>query len=422
VFVCKLRQRAGLKGFQDFSISAENRRIYFAILLFFRMHKGKYVFSQLLEFLSRYEFDKCVKYHKGNQRVRQLSCWDQFLAMSFGQLAGCQSLRSIITCLSAHQSKHYHLGFGAPISRSTLAEANEKRPWGIYQDFAAVLIKQARFLYRDDPDFVLELDNTVYALDSTTIDLCMGVFPWAKFRRAKSGIKLHTQIDLRGNIPTFIEITDAKVSDINILDEIPLESGAIYVMDRGYVSTERLHDIHLYGAFFIVRDKSTLRWKRMCSNPVDKSTGVRCDQIIKFTGMLSAGGYPDKLRRIKYHDAETNLTYVFLTNNLLLDAKLIADLYKARWEVELFFKWIKQHLQIQVFWGTSRNAVHTQVWIAVCAYVLVAVIKKTCHLDKSIYEILQILSVSLFDKTPLLSLLSATDQQIQNSQSQKALF
>lgn len=386
------------------------------------MQKGKYVFSQLMEFLSRYEFDKVVKCYNGNHRVRQLSCWEQFLAMSFGQLTACRSLRGIITCLSAHQSKQYHLGFSSPVPRSTLADANEKRPWKMYRDFAMVLIKQARYLYKDNSDFVLELENTAYALDATTIDLCMSVFPWAEFRKAKAGIKLHTEIDLRGNIPTFIEITGAKTNDVNILDEIPIETGAIYVMDRAYVSTERLHDIHLYGAFFIVRDKTSLSWKRIYSNKVGKSIRVRCDQIIKFTGDLSAGGYPSKLRRIKYYDEETHITYVFLTNNFLLDAKLIADLYKARWEVELFFKWIKQHLKIQVFWGTSRNAVHTQVWIAVCVYVLIAIIKKTCHLDKSIYEILQILNVSLFDKTPLISLLSQSNLQIQNDQPQEALF
>lgn len=386
------------------------------------MHKGKYVFSQLIEPLPRYEFNKCVKYNNGDYRARELSCWDQFLAMSFGQLVGCRSLRNIITCLSAHKSKYYHLGFRANVCRSTLADANEKRSWKVYRDFAMVLIKRARRFYQDDPDFALDLDNTVYALDSTTIGLCMSVFPWAKFRKKKSGIKLHTQIDLRGNIPTFIEITGAKVNDVNILDEIDLEAEAIYVMDRAYVSTERLYDMQLAGAFFVVRDKSNLSYKRVYSNKVDKSSGVRCDQIIKFTGVASAGGYPDNLRRIKYHDEQTGITYVFLTNNILLDARLIADLYKSRWEIELFFKWIKQHLEIQVFWGVSLNAVHVQVWIGVCVYVLVAILKKELAIDKSIYEILQILRVSLFDKTPLKSLLSAPNLHFPNSSTQQPLF
>jgi len=386
------------------------------------MHKGRYVFSQLIDFLSRYEFDKCVKYNNGDCRVRDFSCWDQFLAMSFGQLCCRGSLRDIINCLTAHKSKHYHLGFGSPVSRSTLADANEKRPWQIYRDFAQILINQARSLYRDDPEFTLELENTVYAFDSTTIDLCMSVFPWARFRKAKSGIKLHTQMDLRGNIPTFINITEALTNDVCILDDLEFESGAFYVMDRAYIDTRRLYDIHLSQSFFIVRAKTNIKWKRLYSNPIDKSTGVRCDQIIRFTGMSSAGGYPEKLRRIKYYDEETKIMYTFLTNHFALDAKLIADLYKERWKVELFFKWIKQHLEIKTFWGTSSNAVHTQVWIAVCVYVLVAIIKKTYALDKSIYEILQILSVSLFDKTPFPSLLSHSDSHIHSDQFQQPLF
>ncbi len=314
------------------------------------MNKGKYVFSQLVNFLPRYEFDKCVKYNNGDFRVRSFFCWDQFLTMMFGQLSNRRSLRDIVNCLTAHKSKRYHLCFKSKISRSTLAEANENRPWQTYQDFAQILIKQARKIYKDDSDFVLDLANTVYAFDSTTISLCMSVFPWAKFRKKKAGIKLHTQIDLRGNIPTFIHITEAKTNDVKALDEMEFEVGAIYVMDRAYTNSVRLYDIHLSSAFFVVRDKKNLKWKRIYSNPVDKSTGVLCDQIIKFTGILSHGGYPEKLRRIKYYDQATQQTYVFLTNNLILDAKIIADLYKERWKVELFFKWIKQHLEVQVFW------------------------------------------------------------------------
>jgi hypothetical protein len=386
------------------------------------MNKGKYIFSQLVDFFPKYEFDKCVEYNNGDYRVRKFFCWEQVLSMVFGQLSYRKSLRDIVNCLNAHKSKHYHLGFRSSVSRSTLAEANEKRPWQTYQDFAQILIRQARKLYQDDPEFVYDLDNTVYAFDSTTIGLCMNVFPWARFRKKKAGIKLHTQIDLRGNIPTFISITEAHINDTNALDDLEFEPGAIYVMDRAYTDTERLHDINISGAFFIVRDKTNIKWKRLYSNPVDKGTGVRCDQIIRFAGELSSGGYPEKLRRIKYYDEVMGITYVFLTNNLILNAKLIADLYKERWQVELFFKWIKQHLEIKVFWGISENAVHTQVWIAVCAYVLVAIIKKTYALDKSIYEILQILSISLFDKTSLESLLGQTDLQIEQSDIQQSLF
>ena len=386
------------------------------------MHKGQYVFSQLMEFFPRYEFNKCVKYNNGNRRVRGLSCWDQFLAMSFGQISCRESLRDIVICLTAHKSKYYHLGFRSPVSRSTLADANEKRPWQMYRDFAQVLIKEARRLYQDDNEFVLELDNTVYAFDSTTIDLCMSVFPWAHFRKKKSGIKLHTQIDLRGCIPTFVHITDARTNDVNALDEMEFEIGAIYVIDRAYADTVRLYDIHLSQAFFVVRAKDNFKWERIYSRRVDKSTGVRCDQIIRFDGLMSRGGYREKLRRVKYYDQEHGVLYVFWTNNFSLDAKLIADLYRERWKVELFFRWIKQHLEIKTFWGHSQNAVHIQVWTALCSYLLVAILKNKLGLDKSIYEILQILSVSLFDKMPLSSLLSLSDSKSQKSKSQKALF
>lgn len=376
------------------------------------MNKGSYVFSQLVDFLPRYEFNKCVQYYNGNRHVRKFLCWDQFLAMMFGQLSCRGSLRDIINCLSAHKSKQYHLGFRSCVCRSTLSDANEKRSWLIYRDFAQILIKQARKLYEDDSEFTLELEETVYAFDSTVIDLCMSVFPWARFRKEKAGIKLHTQIDLRGSIPTFIYVTEALTNDVKLLDRLDLEVGAIYVMDRAYADTVRLYDIHLASSFFIVRAKKNVRWRRLYSRPVDKSTGVRCDQIIRFTGLFSRGGYPEKIRRIKYYDEERGVTYVFLTNHFHLDSKLVADLYKERWKVELFFKWIKQHLEVKVFWGTSPNAIQTQVWIALCVYVLVAIIKKTYNLDKSIYEILQILGVSLFDKTHLPSLFS--DENLQN--------
>lgn len=386
------------------------------------MHKGQYVFTQLVNFLPRYEFNKCVKYNNGDFRVRSFFCWDQFLAMMFGQLSYRNSLRDITNCLNAHKSKHYHLCFRSSVARSTLAEANEKRPWRIYRDFAQVLIKQARKLYEEDSDFVLDLDNTVYAFDSSTISLCLEVFPWARFRKKKAGIKLHTQIDLRGNIPTFMHITEARTNDVTALDKMEFEVEAIYVMDRAYTDTERLHDMNNAGAFFVVRDKKNLKWKRIYSHKVDKSTGVQCDQTIRFTGTLSYGGYPKKLRRVKYRDLESKQVYVFLTNNFTLDAKLIADLYKERWKVELFFKWIKQHLEVQVFWGTSLNAIHTQVWIAVSVYVLVSIIKKNLALDNSIYEILQILSVSLFDKTPLERLFASSDLLTQKDVLQNTLF
>jgi hypothetical protein len=285
-----------------------------------------------------------------------------------------------------------------------------------------ILIERARKLYQDDPDFTLELKNAVYAFDSTTISLCLKIFPWALFRKQKAGIKLHTQIDLRGNIPTFVHITEARMNDINALDEIPFEENAFYIMDRAYTDTERLHDIQRAKAFFVVRWKKNIKWRRIYSIPVEKKTGVLCDQIIRFTGDLSAGGYPEKLRRIKYRDKETNKTYVFLTNHFGLDAKLIADLYRQRWQVELFFRWIKQHLEIQVFWGISFNSICTQIWIAIAVYVLIAIVKKTYRIEKTTYEILQILSISLFDKTPLISLLSDFDIQKENDDPQKSLF
>lgn len=386
------------------------------------MNKGKTVFSQVMDFIPRYAFDKCIQYHKGDHRIRTFTCWEQFLVMSFGQLCNRTGIRAIVTCLNAHKDKLYHMGFRSRVARSTIADANEKRPWKMYEDFAHVLIRQARTLYQDDPEFSLDIDTTVYAFDSTTIDLCLSVFDWADFRKKKAGIKLHTLLDIQGNIPTFISITNARENDVNALDSITLEAGAFYVMDRAYTSTERLDDINRAAAFFVVRAKTNIKTERIYSHPIDKSTGVRCDQTIRFSGALSRGGYPNNLRRVKYFDEVNQVHYVFWTNNFSLPALTIADLYKQRWQVELFFKWIKQNLRIKRFWGTSKNAVHTQVWIAVSAYLLVAIIKKKLNLDRSIYEILQILSVSLFDKTQLYSLLSISDlQNNDQSKNQSAL-
>jgi len=384
------------------------------------MHTGKYVFAQLSSFISRYEFQKCVDRYRGHYRIKALSCWDQYLAMSFGQLTSRSSLRDIVTCLNSQLSKAYNLGFRSAIARSTLAKANENRDWRIYRDFAQILIAKARKLYIKDKEFCFDLENNLYALDASTIDLCLSVFPWAPFRKTKAGIKLHTVIDLRGNIPTFIHLTDAKVHDVNVLDIIRLEPGAFYIMDRGYLDFSRLHEIHLTSAFFIIRAKKNTKLQRLYSNPVDKSTNVRCDQVVRLMGYHAKKHYPENFRRIKYYDEETSRYYVFLTNSMTADAKTIVDLYKCRWQVELFFKWIKQHLKIKVFWGQSSNAVHTQIWIAVCTYVSVAIIKKTMKIPQSLNEILQILSVSAFDKSPLISLFMDGSLQKQPSDDSQA--
>lgn len=377
----------------------------------FHMHAGKYVFSQITDFIPRYEFDQCVERYGGHRRIRTLQCWDQYLAMSFGQITARSSLRDIVACLMAHHAKAYHLGFRSDIIRSTLADANERRDWRIYRDLAQGLIARARRLYADDADFCFDLDNSCYALDSSTIDLCLSFFPWAPFRTTKAGIKLHTAIDLRGNIPTFLHVTDAKVHDVHALDILPLEIGAIYIMDRGYMDYGRLFTIHRHPAFFIIRAKSNTQMQRLYSRPVTKGTGVCCDQIIRFSSAYGRKHYPDKLRRIKFYDEETSRYYVFLTNNMIVDASTIAALYKCRWQIELFFKWVKQHLKIQVFWGESSNAVHMQIWIAVCTYVSIAIIKKTLGIERSLNEILQILSVSVFTKMPLVSLFEGAPLQ-----------
>jgi hypothetical protein len=374
------------------------------------MYSGKMIFAQLMDFLPRYEFRKCVQRYHGHYKVQKFSCWDQFLAMAFAQLTFRESLRDIEACLRAFKKKLYHMGIHGKIARSTLADANEMRDWKIYADFAQILIREARGLYAQD-DFGLELDNAVYALDSSTIDLCLSLFPWAKFRKAKGAVKLHTLLDLRGCIPTLVIITDGKVHDVNILDDLILEPAAIYLVDRGYLDFARLYKIHMASAFFVTRTKSNFRFNRLYSNRIDKSTGVQCDQIITPVNYYTKKDYPEKLRRIRYWDAEKNSRLVFLTNNFTLSAPTITKLYKCRWQVELFFKWIKQHLRIKKFYGYSENAVKTQIWTAISVYVLVAIVKKRLGLDQSLYTILQILSVTLFEKTPILQALSQIEYE-----------
>jgi Domain of unknown function (DUF4372)/Transposase DDE domain len=374
------------------------------------MNTGRTVFSQLMDYLPTYEFQKCVTRYSGDYRSRSLSCRDQFLAMAFAQLTYRESLRDIETCLRSISGKLYHMGFRSTIARSTLADANESRDWRIYADFAQTLIAIARPLYAHDPIGV-ELDQSLYALDSTTIDLCLSLFPWAKFRRHKAAVKMHTLLDLHGNIPTFIRITDGKTSDVNILEEFLPDAGAFYVMDRGYIDFERLFVFTLCSAFFVVRTKENVLLQRRYSHPVDKSTGVRSDHTVILTTIESAKAYPDPLRRISYLDLETKKRLKFLTNNFLLPAVTIAQIYKCRWQVELFFKWIKMHLRIKAFYGTSENAVKTQIWIAVSIYVLVAIVRKRLGLEMSLYQILQILSIALLEKMPILSVLEAFDSR-----------
>ena len=371
------------------------------------MNQGRTVFAQLISFLPDREFRRCVSRYDGDSHLRGFSCWDQYLAMAFAQLTYRESLRDIEACLRAMSTKLYHMGFQGKVARSTLADANEARDWRIFADFAQVLIRTARPLYATDPIGV-DLDNSLYALDSTTIDLCLSLFPWAKFRKHKAAVKMHTLLDLHGNIPTFIRVTDGKVHDVNILDEILPEAGAFYVMDRGYIDFERLYVFTLSAAFFVVRTKENVLLQRRYSQPVDKSTGVRSDHTVVLTTIGSATAYPDALRRISYFDAETNNRLKFLTNNFTLPALTIAQIYKCRWQVELFFRWIKQHLRIKAFFGTSENAVKTQIWIAVSVYVLVAIVRKRVGLEPSLYQILQILSVTLFEKTPILLALDAS--------------
>jgi IS4 transposase len=363
-----------------------------------------------MDFVPRYEFHKCVQRYNGHHKVKSFSCWDQFLTMAFAQLTYRESLRDIQACLRAAGTKLYHLGIRSRVSRNTLANANQVRDWRIYADFAQRLIGQARRLYANE-EFGVELDQTAYALDSTTIDLCLSLFPWAKFRRHKAAVKLHTLLDLHGSIPSWVVITDGKVHDVNLLDQLVFEAGAFYIFDRGYVDFARLYRIHQSSAFFVTRAKSNLEFYRLCSQPVDKSTGVLSDQIIRLKVFYSRQGYPEKLRRVHYLDTDANRRLVLLTNNFTLSARDIADLYRCRWQVELFFKWIKQHLRIKAFYGTSDNAVKTQVWIAISVYILVAIVKKQLNLDQSLYSILQVLSVTLFEKTPILRAFSTTDPE-----------
>ena len=363
-----------------------------------------------MDFIPLFKFRQCVARYNGNYKVITFTCLDQFLCMAFAQLTYRESLRDIEACLRVAKPKLYHMGIRSNVSRNTLAHANENRDWRIYADFAQVLIKIARELYANE-DVGLELKNAVYAFDSTTIDLCLSVFPWAKFRKTKAAVKLHTLLDLRGNIPVVISITNGKMHDVNALDDLVFESGAIYIFDKAYVDFARLYRIHQSLAFFVTRAKSNFVFKRLYSQPVDKATGIRADQIIVVTGFYTLLDYPEKLRRIRYFDVETKKRFVFLTNNFTLPAIVVAKLYKCRWQVELFFKWIKQHLRIKAFYGTSENALKTQIWIAISVYVLVAIVKKRLKLDRSLYTILQILSVTTFEKTPILQVLSVPNYE-----------
>src|SRR5882724_1634077 len=374
------------------------------------MNSGRTVFAQLLDHLPSYEFQKCVTRYRGDYQQKTFSCWDQYLSMAFAQLTYRDSLRDIEACLRSMRGKLYHMGFRGKVARSTLADANESRDWRIYADFAQVLIGIARPLYVHDPIGV-DLEHSLYALDSTTIDLCLSLFPWARFRQHKAAVKMHTLLDLHGNIPTFIRITDGKVHDVNILDEIVPEAGAFYVMDRGYIDFDRLYFFTLCSAFFVLRTKENVLLQRRYSHPVDRSTGVRSDHTVILTAIESVKVYPDALRRVSYLDAETNKRLKFLTNNFVLPALTIAQTYKCRWQVELFFRWIKQHLRIKSFFGTSANAVKTQIWIAVSIYLLVAIVRKRLELRASLYQILQILSVTLFEKVPILRALEASSSQ-----------
>lgn len=378
------------------------------------MYTGKTVFAQLLDHLPLHQFRRCVKRYKGNYKVQSFTCLDHYLCLFFAQLTYRESLRDITTCLLGMQNKLYHMGIRGKIARSTLADANEKRDWRIYQDFAHILIHHARELYSKDA-FGVNLKETVYALDSTMIDLCLALFPWATFRTHKGAVKMHTLLDLRGNIPSFVAITDGKVHDLNILDVLIIEPGSFYIMDRGYTDFDRLNHIHQAQGFFVIRGKSKLSFRRQYSRPVDKTNGFQCDQTIKLIGPSSSFYYPEQLRRIRYVDPQTGKSYVFLSNNFELSAEVIADLYKCRWQIELFFKWIKQHLRIKAFYGTSENAVKTQIWTAISVYVLIALVKKKLNLDITLYTFLQILSVSVFEQVDILQLVTNSAGTTQNT-------
>ena len=375
------------------------------------MNQGKYVFAQLMSLLNHNEFNRCVKRYNGNYRVRFFTCWHQFLCLSFGQLSQRESLRDTVTCLSSHQNKHFHLGIKNGVKRSTFSEANEKRDYRIFQDFAQYLIQQARDLYKGFDQTDLGIKAPVYAIDATTIDLCISIFWWAPFRKTKAAIKLNTQLDLKCGIPTFIHITDGKQHEVNSLDLIEIEPAAFYVFDKGYLDYRRLYNIKNKGATFVTRPRSNAVFKRLYSAKADKANGIKCDQTVKLVGFEVSKKYPDKIRRVKYYDKELDKTFVFITNNFEIQASEVADLYKNRWQIELFFKWIKQHLRVKTFWGHSKNAVYTQIWVAISSYVLVAILKKKLDIPHSMYEILQILSVSLLDKTPVNELFMKTPLQ-----------
>jgi hypothetical protein len=388
------------------------------------MNSGKTIFAQLMDFIpSAYDFRCCVERYQGNYKVKSFSCWDQFLTLAFAQLTYRESLRDIEACLRAAPQKLYHMGLRGLVSRNTLANANQVRDWRIYADFAHILIHEARSLYKGEP-FGIVLDQTVYALDATTIDLCLSLFPWAQFRRHKSAVKLHTLLDLRGSIPTVVIVTGGQIHEVNILDQLIWEAGAIYLMDRAYVDFRRLYRMHQSGAFFVTRAKKRFDCRRVYSHRVDKKTGLQCDQIVVLNNPIPKRGYPERLRRVRYYDVVSQKRLVFLTNNFLLPALTITQLYRCRWQVELFFRWIKQHLRIKAFYGTSENAVRTQVWIAIAVYVLVAIVKKRLNLEHSLHSILQILSVSLFEKIPIQQVLSQPeyDQIDYDSDKQLILF
>lgn len=375
------------------------------------MHTGTYVFAEIMTLLPRHTFDMCVARYNGSRYQKSFSCRDQFLAMAFGQLAYRESLRDVVTCLASHERKLYHLGFKCTVAKTTLARANEKRDWRIYRDLAQSLIGEARALYIDEPAVASDIESACYAIDSTSIDLCLSLFPWAPYVHARASVKLHVVMDMRGSIPTFFRMTGGMVNDVNFLDDVAYEPGAFYVMDRGYLDFERLHAIHRTGAFFVTRAKCNTQYTRRYSNAVNKNSGVLCDQVIILAGKHTPKRYPDALRRIKFRDKETGKVYTFITNNTIVSASSIALLYKHRWQVELFFRWIKQHLKIKTFWGYSENAVKTQICIALCAYLLVAILRKRLMLKRNIYEILQIVSVSLFDKSGLVELFSTYSVQ-----------
>ena len=385
------------------------------------MNAGKSIFSQVTDFLPWTQFQECVARYRGDYKLKSFSCWDQFLCMAFAQLTYRESLRDIEACLRANHSKLYHMGIRGRVSRNTLANANSVRDWRIYADFAQLLIAQARELYRND-DFNLTLQETVYALDTTTIDLCLSLFPWAYFRKHKGAVKLHTLLDLRGNIPTVIIITHGLIHDVHFLDQVTFEAGAFYLMDRAYLDFPRLHRLHLASAFFVTRARKRFDCRRLYSASVDRTTGILCDQIVTLSNPVPRAGYPDKLRRIRYFDPQQERRLIFLTNNFTLPPLTVAHLYRQRWQVELFFKWIKQHLRIRKFYGTSENALKTQIWIAISVYVLVAIVKKQLKLEASLYRILQILSITLFEKVPILEALSLSNYEVELTTSRKQLI